>query len=175
MAIVRSKRPVATGRVAATVESLLEASALCAIATVTPAGQAHLNTAYFAWSRDLQLVWLSEPAAQHSRNIRANGNASVVVYDSEQRWGGPDRGIQLFGTARELERSADSDAERLYAARFPDYRREELDAYRFYVFRPRRLKVFDESKLGAGVFVTARLGRDRRLVWERTDIYRSAV
>ena len=30
-------------------------------------------------------------------------------------------GIQLFGTAQELERSADSDAERLYAARFPDY------------------------------------------------------
>jgi len=75
----------------------------------------------------------------------------------------------------ELERSADSDAERLYAARFPDYRREELDAYRFYVFRPRRLKVFDESKLGAGVLVTARLGRDRRLVWECSDIYRSAV
>jgi hypothetical protein len=35
--------------------------------------------------------------------------------------------------------------------------------------------VFDESKLGAGVFVTARLGRDRRLVWERSDIYRSTV
>jgi uncharacterized protein YhbP (UPF0306 family) len=175
MAIVRSKRPVATGRIAATARSLLEASTLCAIATVTPAGQAHLNTAYFAWSRDLQLVWLSEPGAQHSRNIRADGNASVAVYDSEQRWGGPDRGIQLFGTARELERSADSDAERLYAARFPDYRRGELSAYRFYVFRPRRLKVFDEREIGAGVFVTAGLGRDRRLVWERTDIYRSAV
>jgi hypothetical protein len=153
----------------------LEASTLCAIATVTPAGKAHLNTAYFAWNRDLQLVWLSEPGAQHSRNIRANGNASVAVYDSGQRWGGPDRGIQLFGTARELGRSADGDAERLYAARFPDYGRGELSAYRFYVFRPRRLKVFDERALGAGVFVTARLARDRRLVWERTDIYRSAV
>jgi len=175
MAIVRSKRPVAAGRIAATARSLLEASTLCAIATVTPAGQAHLNTAYFAWSRDFQLVWLSEPGAQHSRNIRANGNASVAVYDSEQRWGGPDRGIQLFGTAREVGRSADGDAERLYAARFPDYGREELSAYRFCVFRPRRLKVFDERELGAGVFVTARLARDRRLVWERTDIYRSAV
>jgi uncharacterized protein YhbP (UPF0306 family) len=175
MAIELSKRRVAPGRLAAEARSLLEVSTLCAIATVTPAGQAHINTAYFAWTRELQLVWLSEPGAQHSRNIRANGNASVAVYDSEQRWGGPDRGIQLFGTAREFERSADSDAERLYAARFPDYRREELDAYRFYVFRPRRLKVFDESKLGAGVFVTARLGRDRLLVWERSDIYRSAV
>jgi uncharacterized protein YhbP (UPF0306 family) len=175
MAIVRSKRPMAAGRIAATARSLLEASTLGAIATVTPAGQAHLNTAYFAWSTDLQLVWLSEPRAQHSRNIRANGSASVAVYHSEQRWGGPDRGIQLFGLARELERPADGDAERLYAARFPRYRREELSAYRFYSFRPRRLKVFDEREIGAGVFVTARLGRDGRLVWERTDIYRSAV
>lgn len=175
MAIELSKRRVAPGRLAAEARSLLEVSTLCAIATVTSGGQAHVNTAYFAWTRDLQLVWLSEPGAQHSRNIRANHKASVAVYDSEQRWGGPDRGIQLFGTAQELERSADGDAERLYAARFPDYRREELDAYRFYVFRPRRLRVFDESKLGAGVFVTARLGRDRRLVWERSDIYRSAV
>ena len=172
---MRSKRPVATSRVAATAESLLEASTLCAIATVTPVGQPHFNTAYFAWARDLCLVWLSERGAQHSRNIRANSNASVAVYDWEQRWGGPDRGIQLFGTARELERPADSGAERLYAARFSDYRRQELDAYRFYAFRPRRIKVFDESELGAGVLVTARLGRQRRLVWERSDIYRSAV
>jgi uncharacterized protein YhbP (UPF0306 family) len=175
MAIELSKRRVAPSRLAAEARSLLEVSTLCAIATVTSGGQAHVNTAYFAWSDEFQLVWLSEPHAQHSRNVRANGRASVAVYDSAQRWGGRDRGIQLFGTARELEHSADGDAEALYAARFPRYRRDELSAYRFYVFKSRRLKVFDESELGAGVFVTARLGRDRRLVWERTEIYHSAV
>ena len=65
------------------------------------------------------------------------------------------------------------DVEALYAARFPDYDAASMSAYRFYVLRPRRLKVFDEHELGAGVFVTARLARDRRPVWERTDIYRS--
>jgi uncharacterized protein YhbP (UPF0306 family) len=175
MAIERSKRPVASSRIAATARSLLEASTLCAIATVTPRAQAHVNTAYFAWSDELQLVWLSEPQARHSRNIRANGRAAVAVYDAEQRWGGRDRGLQLFGMARELDRSEDDDAAQLYSARFPEYRRDELSAYRFYAFQPRRLKLFDESKLGAGVFVTARLSRDRRLVWERTEIYRSTV
>ena len=175
MAIVRSKRPVSRSRIAATAHSLLGASTLCAIATVTPNGEAHLNTAYFAWSHELQLVWLSDPRAKHSRNVRANGSVSVAVFDSEQRWGGRDRGIQLFGRAWELARSAEGDAERLYGARFPAYRREALSAYRFYAFRPRRLKLFDESELGAGAFVTARLGRDRRLVWERTDVYRSAA
>jgi uncharacterized protein YhbP (UPF0306 family) len=175
MAIERSKRPVASSRIVATARSLLEASTLCAIATMTPDGQAHINTAYFAWNDELQLVWLSEPHASHSRNLRANGSAAVAVYDAEQRWGGHDRGIQLFGAARELERSADDDAAQLYAARFPAYRRAELSAYHFYAFQPRHLKLFDESELGAGVFVTARLGRDRRPVWERTEIYRSTV
>jgi uncharacterized protein YhbP (UPF0306 family) len=118
---------------------------------------------------------LSEPHARHSRNIRANGSAAVAVYDEEQRWDGRDRGLQLFGMARELDRSGDNDSAQLYSARFPGYQRDELSAYRFYAFQPRRLKLFDESKLGAGVFVTARLSRNRRLVWERTEIYRSTV
>jgi uncharacterized protein YhbP (UPF0306 family) len=165
MAIKRSKRPVASSRIATTARSLLEASTLCAIATVTPGGEAHVNTAYFAWSDALQLVWLSEPTARHSRNVRRNGSAAVAVYDAEQRWGSRDRGIQLFGVAQELERFADGDASQRYAARFPGYRPGELSAYRFYAFNPRRLKLFDESELGAGVFVTARLRQDRRLVY----------
>src|SRR5919201_2126343 len=131
MAIELSKRRVAPGRLAAEARSLLEVSTLCAIATVTSCGEAHVNTAYFAWSDEFQLVWLSEPHAQHSRNVRANGRASVAVYHSAQKWGGRDRGIQLFGTARELEHSADGDAEALYAARFPRYRRDEPGASPF--------------------------------------------
>lgn len=113
MAIKLSKRRVAPGRLGAEARSLLQASTLCAIATVTSGGQAHVNTAYFAWSDEFQLVWLSEPHAQHSRNVRANGRASVAVYDSAQRWAGRDRSIQLCATARELEHSADGDAEAL--------------------------------------------------------------
>jgi hypothetical protein len=33
------------------------------------------------------------------------------------------------------------------------------------------VKLFDESELGGGVFVTARVGRPGFLEWERTDIY----
>jgi hypothetical protein len=36
MAIKRSKRPIATARLTATARELLDASPLCAIATVTP-------------------------------------------------------------------------------------------------------------------------------------------
>jgi uncharacterized protein YhbP (UPF0306 family) len=172
MPIERSKRRLAAARISRAARTLLDSSTLCAIATVASGGRAHVNTAYFAWSPELDLVWLSEPRATHSRNIRANGNVAVAVYDSNQAWGSPDRGIQLFGTARELQGGA-GEAGSLYAKRFPDFRDADFGAYRFYLFRPRRLKVFDEHELGAGTFVTARIGRERRLAWERTDVYRS--
>ena len=174
MAIEQSKRRIAAGRMATTARGLLDASALCAIATVAPDGRAHVNTAYFAWSLEFELVWMSDPSAKHSRNIRTNDTIAIAVYDSTQTWGKPDRGIQLFGSARQAERADAKDAEAIYAKRFADYRQPDFDAYRFYLFRPRRLKLFDEHELGAGMFVTARVGGAGRLAWERTEVYRSA-
>jgi hypothetical protein len=103
MPIERSKRPVAVERMAVLARSLLDASPLCAIATVSPGGRAHVNTAYFAWSPRFDIVWLSEARARHLRNIAADGSVAIAVFDSNQTWGEPDRGIQLFGSARETE------------------------------------------------------------------------
>jgi uncharacterized protein YhbP (UPF0306 family) len=175
MGIERSKRPIAVRRMAATAQRLLDASTLCAIATVAPNGRAHINTAYFAWSTDFNLVWLSEPRARHSGNIRTTKSAAIAVYDSGQTWGRPDRGIQLFGTADEAISSSAADAEKLYAARFPEYHKTGLTAYRFYVLRPQLIKLFDEQEFGTGVFVTARLVGGSRLEWDRTEIYHSAA
>jgi uncharacterized protein YhbP (UPF0306 family) len=171
MAIERSRRTVPSRRIQTLVTGLLDASALCAIATRTPRGGAYVNTAYFAWGREIDLFWLSDPRAEHSRNLRANPTAAVAVYDSTQSWGESDRGIQLFGSARLLNGSEVQGAERSYSARFPEYRPGELSAYRVYRFRPRRVKLFDEAALGGGVFVTASV-RGGRVAWERTEIYR---
>jgi uncharacterized protein YhbP (UPF0306 family) len=170
MAIERSKRRVSSPRLAALARRLLDESRLFALATVAPDGTAHINTAYFAWSPTLALVWLSHPDARHSRNIRANPSAAAAVYDSTQSWGKPDRGLQLFGSASELEDADDAGA--LYAQRFSDYRRDDVEAYRFYDLRPRRIKLFDERELGAGRFVTAGVDDRGRLTWEATETYR---
>jgi uncharacterized protein YhbP (UPF0306 family) len=163
--IVRSRRRVAPARIRSLAEDLLEASTLCAIATVTSQGKAYVNTAYFAWADDLRIVWLSEPGARHSRNLRSNPSAAVSVFDSSQTWGEPDRGIQLFGDVR----AGGSDAEALYARRFSRY--EHAGAYSFYELVPGRLKLFDEPSLGRGVFVSARVDRDGAVSWERTERY----
>lgn len=114
-------------------------------------------------------MWLSDPGARHSRNLVPKGTVAIAVFDSNQSWGKPDRGIQLFGNAAEVEADQVEDAERIYAARFAEYASANL-AYRFYRFRPRRVKLFDEPHFGTGVFITAR-SASGQLTWERTDVY----
>jgi uncharacterized protein YhbP (UPF0306 family) len=165
MGIERAGRRIGAARLRSLVEGLLEASTLCAISTVGPRGRAYVNTAYFAWTADLRIIWLSESGARHSRNLRANPSAAVAVYDSGQTWGKPDRGIQVFGDVR----AAGAGVEDVYAHRFDAY--EPRRSYRFYELVPSRVKLFDERALGAATFVTARV-RGGRLVWERTEVYR---
>jgi len=167
---LRTSRPISAARISTLTRKLLDASTLCAIATVSPGSRAHINTAYFAWSGNFDLLWLSAPHASHSRNLHTRSTVAVAVYDSTQWWGKSDRGIQLFGTAREVTHAAARDAEKTYAKRFPESRDVDLAAYRFYRFRPNRVKLFDEPVLGSGVFVTARV-RLGKLAWDRTETY----
>ena len=171
MSVQRLERPISAERLGALARSLLRAAPLCAISTVSPGGRAYVNTAYFAWSERFEIVWLSSPAARHSRNIRASGTVAIAVFDSRQRWGDVDRGIQLFGTARELSRRAAAEAGVLYARRFHDARDLDTDVYRYYRLRTRRMKLFDERRLGGATFVTVRVGADGRPAWERTERY----
>jgi hypothetical protein len=88
MPIERSSKHPPSARLAAIARRLLDESKLCAIATVSPGGRAHVNTAYFAWSPAFAIVWLSAPDARHSRNVRADGSAAAAVFRSTQTWGG---------------------------------------------------------------------------------------
>jgi hypothetical protein len=56
-------------------------------------------------------------------------------------------------------------------ARFPDIGSDVLSRYHFYVLRPRRVKLFDEHRLGAGVFVTARVKSGGEVAWQTTEVY----
>jgi len=167
MPIERSSNPPPSSRLAAIARRLLDDSKLCAIATVSSGGRAHINTAYFAWGTRYEIVWLSAPDATHSRNVRATGSAAVAVFRSTQTWGGSDRGIQVFGRARELRGPLSLEAERLYAKRFRAYE-GDLPAFRFYRLATRRMKLFDERVLGGGTFVTVSV-QHGRVKWEKTE------
>ncbi len=169
MPIERSSKHPPSSRLAAIARRLLDESKLCAIATASSGGRAHINTAYFAWGTRYEIVWLSAPEATHSRNVRATGSAAVAVFRSTQTWGGSDRGIQVFGRARELRGPLSLEAERLYAKRFRAYE-GDLPTFRFYRLATRRMKLFDERVLGGGTFVTVSV-RHGRVKWEKTESF----
>ena len=121
---------------------------------------------YFAWGDRFDLFWISDPDSLHSRNLVKNRSAAVTIYASNQVWGRPDRGIQLFGGAGVAARK---EAARAYAERFEDFDAESNDLP-YYRFRPRTVKLFDERSLAPGTLVTARVTR-AGLAWARTEVW----
>ncbi len=166
--------PFSNQRLRRTILRVLRRNVLCSMSTVTRGNQAHINTAYFCYSDALELYFLSDSGSLHSKNLAANPSMAVTVFNSEQTWGNPDRGIQLFGTCREARGPQAKKAERLYGARFPLYTRlitgpsreeqrqaAQLRSYRFYQFVPHRAKVLDEGEFGGGVFVVTNVRKSR--------------
>ena len=95
---------------------------------------------------------------------------AMTIFRSDQPWGVPNRGLQLFGTARLARGANKASAERIYGRRFPLYFRytrstktrdkevgAQLRSYHFYHFVPRTVKILDETEFGGRVFVVARV------------------
>lgn len=149
---------------------VLEDNVLFSIATVTGDGRAHVNTAYFCYSDDLELYFLSDPGSLHCRNLATNSSMAVAVFSSAQKWVDPGRGVQLFGTCSQARGRRAGKAEELYEARFPAHASwkaslSEADlarAYRFYRFVTTKLKILDERNFGDAVFVHASVKRIAR-------------
>jgi len=147
---------------------LLEENVLCSMASMTAQGRAHINTAYFSYTPELKVYFISHPNALHCQNIMSNPSMALAIFSSSQAWGRPDRGLQLFGVCKPATELEVSQAEELYGKRFAEYTDWKADLasdslgreYRFYRFVTMELKVFDEKEFGAGVFVVARVGNE---------------
>lgn len=162
-----SLEPPSAERLQRSVFRVLDTTALCAWATVTAEGHAHISTGYFAVSDGLQLYLLSHPGSLHCRNVMVSPSMAVAVFASAQNWTDPGRGIQLFGTCAQAMNAETPEAERVYGHRFSAYPQWKttlkagdpaLD-YRFYRFVAGKLKVLDEAEFGDAVFVEAEIVR----------------
>ncbi len=158
---------VAEEQIRRTTFHILATNVLCSLATVSRDLRAHINTAHFCYSDDLELYILSHPRSQHCQNLVANSSAAVTVFSSAQPWLTPGAGLQLFGTIIEAQGAEAGKAEDLYARRFPAYhgwkatRTGDLNfEFRFYRFVVSRLKVLDEAHIGDGVFISATVTRN---------------
>lgn len=158
-------RELGSERVRAAALRILGADILCSMATVSPDARAHINTAYFAYSENFEICFLSHPNARHCQNLRTNPSMAVSVFSAAQSWPGPDRGLQLFGTCRPAMDAQAVRAADTYATRFTPYQSwaaglREGDAgreYRFFWFAADEIKLLDEREFGDGIFVSALL------------------
>ena len=155
-------------RVRRSISRIVGRTELCSMATVTPTGQAYINTADYAYSHDYELCFISYPESQHARNLKQNSSMAITVFDSHQPWNNPHQGLQFFGNAKEQNDPGQvKRLESLYAKRFRHYRkwkRETMEEegefrLRFYNFIPARVKIFDEKEFGEQTWVTASLRR----------------
>ena len=142
---------------------ILKENVLCSIATVTPVNRAYINTAYFCFSDDLELYFLSHPRSMHCRNLTLNPSAGVTIFSSSQTWTNPGRGLQVFGTCHKTRGKDAFKAVELYGKRFPAYKRWKTtlptgdvgENYHLYRVLTSSVKLHDEKMFGDGVFVVA--------------------
>lgn len=148
-------------RLYAAVARILASNDLCSMATRNADGTLHINTAFFCYSDDLELFFLSEPDSIHCQNVARSPGMAMAVFDSHQRWGAPHRGLQLFGDCTLATGEVKGRARELYSGRFPyaelldNLSQEKRRAFslRFYRFGPLSIKILDEDDFGEEVFV----------------------
>lgn len=191
MTVRLQRTRVPEARIRTSVLRILARNKLCSISTVTRGNRAHINTAFFAFSTDLELYFLSDPGSLHCRNLSRNPSMAMTVFDSSQNWEAPGRGLQLFGVCHRIRGDAERRATRVYGSRFPAYtiwmkdtteanqrRAGRLRSYALYRFLPNRVKVLDEKEFGGAVFIIAAVDRRRprktsgvrsRFLWRSTE------
>jgi len=172
MTLKRLEKPFSEERIRRSVSRVLRENVLCSMSTVGPGHRPHINTAYFCYTPDLELYFLSVSSSRHCRNLERDTSVAMTIFRSAQEWGGQDRGLQLFGTCRRTRGRGAREAERHYAARFSPYAKwmnglspaerghaALLRSYAFYRFLPRGIKILDKREFGGAIFVTAAVVR----------------
>lgn len=110
-----SVRTLSEENLRTSVFKILAENTLCSMATVTSNNLAHISTAYFSYSGAVELYFWSHPHSLHCRNLMQNPSMAVAVFSSSQKWTGPDKGLQLFGTCGVASGAQAKKGERLYA------------------------------------------------------------
>ena len=90
--------------------SMLAANQYLTLATADDDGRPWATTVWYAARQrtrpadalDVELVWLSHPAARHSRNLVVRPEVGISVFDSGQPAGAGD-GLQLAAVATEVD------------------------------------------------------------------------
>jgi nitroimidazol reductase NimA-like FMN-containing flavoprotein (pyridoxamine 5'-phosphate oxidase superfamily) len=86
---------------ALTAREIIDRSLYMVLGTADESGSPWVSPVYFAVSDYIDLYWVSLPDAQHSRNLAARPEVSIVVFDSSVPIG-TGQGVYMTARAEEL-------------------------------------------------------------------------
>jgi general stress protein 26 len=89
----------------ATARRVIDANHYMTLATTQPDGGPRVSPVYYTAARYTDFYWVSSPDAQHSRNIEAEPNVEIVIFDSSVPVG-ETAAVYLQAHAREVEPDA---------------------------------------------------------------------
>lgn len=144
------------------IESILKSNSLGAMSSIN-GSKSYVNTAYFVYSNDLVLYFLSQPTDIHVSNITNNSSVAVAIWETPDNWGENLRGLQLFGTCKQLSLGKELlDGMKLFIKKFPAFKSiikhpgEFADgvASRMYAIRISSVKILDEPQFGRRKYIT---------------------
>lgn len=146
---------------------ILSGTELLSMASINE-DKSHINTAYFAFNSSLELFILTPPTSKHTENLEKNNSVAVTVFDTNQRWNGDKKGLQLFGKYEKTEGDKFAEGMRFYLQRFPAFsewvetaeelEKSEIDS-RIYMITVNSLKLFDEPMFGKDEFISLKISR----------------
>jgi len=149
------------------VASILDENDSGAMSTLR-GNKAYINTAFFTYSSDLHLYFLSRLYDEHSKNIEQNHSTAVAIWSIPEVWGTDLRGVQLFGTSELVPFSKLIEPLRIYNQRFPlfsntvkhpeDFNKGVTES-RIYVLKVDSLKLLDEPRFGRRNYLTLEVKR----------------
>ena len=81
--------------------AIIDGNRYMVLGTADQSGRPWVSPVYYAPSGYAELYWLSSPEAQHSRNLEARPELSVVVFDSQAQVG-EGQGVYMSAVAEQL-------------------------------------------------------------------------
>jgi hypothetical protein len=84
--------------------AIIDGNRYMVLGTADEGGRPWVSPVYYAPSGYSELHWVSSPEAQHSRNLEARSDLSIVVFDSQAPVG-EGQGVYMSAVAEQLTRA----------------------------------------------------------------------
>lgn len=148
-------------------EAVIAANKYMTLATVDSEGRPWATPVYFTPDGHEHFYWVSGPQARHSRNIAANPEVSIAIFDSSVSIGHA-QAVYVSATAHLVPEDELADRAAFFSGRYPELREFTADELR----APGDLRLYRATATDAWALVAARDPENTSGIDERHPLWR---